>query len=156
MRSRNLVSQLQRLHDLFNKVDVACVDDFAMRSHWAKYLCVLSAGFLEEAISEVYGEYATRSANKFVADYTNSVLSKIQNPNAQKFIETAKRFHKTWGEELELFLESNGRRDAIDSIMANRHQIAHGKVSGITLVRIREYLDKSVEVIAFIENQCGL
>ncbi|MGA9453625.1 MAG: HEPN domain-containing protein [Verrucomicrobiia bacterium] len=58
--------------------------------------------------------------------------------------------------DLELFLESNGRKDAIDSVMNNRHQIAHGKNSGITIARVRGYLDKAEEVLNFIERQTTL
>ncbi len=55
---------------------------------------------------------------------------------------------------METFLADNGRKDAIDSIMSNRHLIAHGGNSGITLTRVNQYLDKCVEVIDFIETQC--
>jgi hypothetical protein len=51
-------------------------------------------------------------------------------------------------------LEQNKRKDAIDSIMANRHQIAHGKDVGITVARVKEYLEKVVEIVDFIEVQC--
>ncbi len=51
-------------------------------------------------------------------------------------------------------MQQNGPKEAIDSIMANRHRIAHGRDSGITVARVREYLDKSVEVVEFIEAQC--
>jgi hypothetical protein len=59
-------------------------------------------------------------------------------------------------EGLASFLALEGRREAIDAIMANRHLIAHGSNSGITLVRVKEYLSKSVQVIEFIEEQCGV
>ena len=126
-----------------------------MRSHWAKYLCVLCAGFLENAITEVYGEFVRGAASKPVADYAVSVLSKIQNPNAQKFFETAHKFKPQWGTDLNNYLDLNGRREAINSIIKNRHEIAHGRYSGITLVQIKNYLDKAIEVVEFIENQCS-
>jgi hypothetical protein len=155
MRSPNLTSQLQRLNELFSKTTAASGADIEIRSHWAKYLCVLCAGFLENAVTDVYGEFARRASSKPVADYAISILSKIQNPNAQKFFETANKFKPEWGTDLNIFLDSNGRREAINSIMKNRHEIAHGKYSGITLVQIRNYFDKAVEVVEFIENQCN-
>ena len=154
MRNPNLSSQLQRLKGLFDKTGAACGSDFEMRSHWAKYLCVLCAGFLENAISEIYGEFAGRAASKPVANYAVSILSKIQNPNMHRFIETAHRFKSGWAADLEEFASINGRREAINSIIANRHEIAHGRNSGITLAQVRGYLDKAVEVLEFIENQC--
>jgi hypothetical protein len=51
-------------------------------------------------------------------------------------------------------MSQNGRKDAIDSIMNNRHLIAHGKDSGITVARVNDYLRKCIEVIEFIEAQC--
>jgi RiboL-PSP-HEPN len=82
-------------------------------------------------------------------------LASVQNPNAQRFLEIVGAFDDTWRINLESFLAENGRKDAIDSIMANRNQIVHGKDSGITLVRVNQYLEKCVEVIDFLEAQCG-
>jgi RiboL-PSP-HEPN len=155
MRNRKLSSDLQRLHELFKKADAACGTDFEMRAHWARYLCVLTAGFLENAIEEVYGDFVRNAASRPVADYAISVLSKIQNPNTTKFVETARSFRPDWASALEMYLNDEGRGDAINSIMSNRHLIVHGKNSGITIVRIKEYLGKSIEVIEFVERLCA-
>jgi hypothetical protein len=56
---------------------------------------------------------------------------------------------------LRTFLDGNFRKEAIDTIMTNRHQIAHGRYSGITLARVDQYLSRTVEVAEFIEGQCG-
>jgi hypothetical protein len=58
---------------------------------------------------------------------------------------------------LESYLnEDDGRRkNAIDSIMANRHLIAHGRQAAISVVRVREYLKSSVEVVEFLANELG-
>ena len=84
------------------------------------------------------------------------MLESIYNPNATRYVETARAFDQRWASELEVFLDNDGavRKSAIDSIMANRHQIAHGRNTSISVARVREYLDKAVEVIEFIEMQC--
>ncbi len=105
---------------------------------------------------EVYSRYAKASANPQVSNYVEAVLRKIQNPKSNKFLETARSFDRSWEENLLTFSEMEGRKDAIDAIMANRHLIAHGKDSGISLVRVKEYLNKSIEVVDYIECQCGL
>jgi hypothetical protein len=51
---------------------------------------------------------------------------------------------------------TDGRRDAINSIIANRHQIAHGETSRITLLRLKDYFSKAVQVLEFIEDQCKI
>jgi hypothetical protein len=72
--------------------------------------------------------------------------------NAEKITIIARSFDVRWVSALEAYLEENGRKDAIDSIMNNRHQIAHGKDVGITIARASGYLHESIEVLEFIET----
>jgi hypothetical protein len=155
MRNPNLTSQLQSLNALFVSTAAACGSDIEMRAHWAKYLCVLCSGFLENAIFEVYVEYSRRSSSPHVARFVSKMLEKIQNPRPAKFIDTANDFKGDWRDPLESYLKSDGRGEAINAIMTNRHRIAHGESSQITLSQLREYLDRAVEVVEFIEAQCA-
>ncbi len=154
MISFELNKQYQKLDYLFKKVSDASDSDIEMMSHWAKYLCVLSAGFIENALREVYSDFVKNASSKPVAQFTNSVISKVRNPKTQKFVEVANAFKNEWADELQSFVEENGRKEAIDSIMNNRHLISHGKQSGITINRLKPYFHKSIEVIEFIEHQC--
>lgn len=156
MKLKNLTSQRQRLTWLISQANKLPPDEIELRAHWARYICVLASGFLENALKEVYSHYARSCSAPTVSDYVENQLERVQNPKASRFVETAQAFNKVWGIELATFLEEDGRKEAIDSIMANRHQIAHGQNSGITLARVSEYLTKSVHVIEFIETQCGV
>lgn len=155
MRNRELSAQLDSLTSLLDRTDEATSGNIELIGHWGRYLCVLTAGFLENALTEVYANYARRVGNAAVANFSTRTLENITNPKASKFVETAHSFSKVWGEELNQFLddEDERRRNAIDSIMNNRHQIAHGKKTGISVVRVREYLSGCVEVIEYIEDQ---
>ena len=155
MKNQELTRQLQVLQSLFKKTSIATNSDIEMQAHWAKYLCVLSAGFLENALTQIYISFCRNAASEPVANYTSLSLTKIQNPKCTKFVELAASFKKEWGDELEKFVSDGGRKEALDSIVANRHLIAHGKDSGITLSRLQEYLNKSIQVIDFIEKQCS-
>lgn len=156
MKVRSLESQHRRLIWLLEQAASFDNSQLELQAHWARYLCVLSAGFLENALTEVYSEYAKACASVNVANFVSARLSRIQNPKAGRFLETAQGFDKSWGHGLDEFLSLGGRREAIDAIMSNRHLIAHGKDSGISLIRVKEYLKKSVEVVEFIEKQCGI
>ena len=153
MNNQELSKQIQKLRALFDRTENASGGDIEIQSHWAKYLCVLSAGFLENALYEIYGDFCKRAASEHVANFANSSLSRIQNPKTNRFIEIASSFKKSWGEDLEAFSDEDGRKDAIDSIMTNRHLIAHGKISNISVAQLKEYLDKAIEIVDFIENQ---
>lgn len=127
-----------------------------MLSRWGQYLCVLTAGFVENSVRIIYGAYIVRTANAQTAKYATQMIGGIQNPKAPRLVELASAFDKDWGEELEVFLTSDFRGDAINTIMSNRHLIVHGKDSGITISRVSQNLSKIVEVVDFLERQCGL
>ena len=155
MRNPELVQQLSRLRQLIKRTGVA-TQDLELQGHWGRYLCVVTAGFLENGLQKIYSSFAERKASDLVARYVSDRLATVSNPNAQRFVEVAGAFSTSWREELEAYLNADvaSRKDALDSIMNNRNQISHGKTVGITVHRVRDYLDRCVEVLEFIEDQC--
>jgi hypothetical protein len=156
MRNVELVRSIQRLRNLIGRVDAATANEIELQAHWARYVCVLAAGVLENSVPALYGAYVSTKASPAVAKFASATLSAVNTPKSHKFLEIAGRFDEQWNTDLQGHLDENGRREAIDSIIANRHLIAHGKDSGITLARVKEYLEKSIEVLEFIETQCGV
>jgi hypothetical protein len=154
IKNREFSRQVQTLNGLFDKTKDLSDGDIETMSHWAKYLCVLCAGLLENSLVEFFYDFSFRASSPNVANFTRKALSQIHNPNTEKLVEITSSFNKSWGEELQVFIDDKGRKDAINTIMAQRHRIAHGKVSDISFYRLKEYFRKSVEVIEFIEKQC--
>ena len=155
MRNRRLTAQLNSLNSLFERTEAATGGDIELIGHWGRYLCVLTAGFLENGLQEVFGEFVISAASPQVTRFAMSQLGGISNPKAGRFVEIARSFNPIWADELEMFLNEDGsrRRNAINSIMSNRHQIAHGGSAQISVGRVREYLPGCVEVVEFLENQ---
>jgi hypothetical protein len=151
-----LSRHLQRLTALIDKAE-SLNHDFELQGHWGKYLCILSAGFLETALRELYADRARRCASPDVSSFVARVLERFQNPKADRFLEVARMFDRNWAENLEAFLEEDDghRKNAVDSIMSNRHLIAHGRSATITVARVREYLQASVEVVEYVELLCA-
>jgi hypothetical protein len=154
MKSREIARQLQKIENLIKATSLTTGDNLELQGHWGKYLCVLCAGFLENAISEIYIDFVESVSTPPIASFSRKTLEKISNPKSNKFIEIASSFKKNWGEELDAYFSDNpSKKNAIDSIMNNRHQIAHGKTSSISVARVQEYLRESVDVLNFIESQ---
>jgi hypothetical protein len=153
MKTAGIAQQLSVIRALIKKSSVATAADFELQAHWARYACVLAAGLLENALVSSYCDFVGRNAQKPVADYATAQIAKIQNPKTTRFVEVSRSFKDSWADDLERFVENNGRKDAIDSIMANRHLIVHGQDSGITVARVSDYLDRAEEVLKFIEKQ---
>ncbi len=144
--------ELERIERLVLSAAVACDKNIEIQSEWARYICVLSAGFVESSCREFYKSFCKPQCSPAVYRYIARDLDAIQNPKSSRLVEVARVFDETWGAKLEAFLQAEGRADAIDSIMSNRHLIAHGRSSGISLARIAGYFELVVEVMEFMED----
>lgn len=152
MKNIEIVRYQQRLDALFEKVED--ISDIELQSHWARYLCILVSGYLETSVRTIYGEYTSKRADKNVANYVSSKLGSFQSPKMGNILELTRAFSRQWAEELEIATEGE-LKESVDSIVANRHNIAHGRDVGVSYVTIREYYQNAVKVIELIEDQCG-
>lgn len=157
MKSQELIRQHAALKHLIRQAGHhTSTKDLEMLGHWGRYLCIITAGFVENAVHAVYGAHIAKTSSPQTARYATAQIDDVQNPKAARLVEIATAFDKGWGAALETFLEDNFRRDAVNTIMSNRHLIAHGQNSNITVARVDQYLSRIVEIVEFIEGQCGL
>jgi len=155
MNNSELIRQKRKIDSIIASADSLDVDD-DMRVHMSKYLCVLCSGFMENVVYHVYGDYVNSKLRKqSVLNYIDTQLAKVNNPNANRLRNIAKSFNIGWEVDLNAFMQLEDRAAAVNSIMRERHKIAHGKDSDITLLRIKEYFAKCIEVAEFIEGQCN-
>jgi hypothetical protein len=153
MSNPDVVRYRMRLDNLFAQIG-ALSHDLELQSHWARYLCVLTSGFLETSVRAIYGQYARTKAAPFVANFVNTQLRDFQNPKMAKILELTQCFSPDWEKTLSDAVEGE-LKDAVDSIVANRHNIAHGREVGISYHAIRGYYDKAVKVVELIDTQCN-
>lgn len=148
--TRELARRHDQLRDLLARTRL--VEDLEMRSHWGRYLCVLVAGFIEQAFVEIYCNMVARAARPEVVRYAQWSLRQIQNPKPTRFLDVTRTFDGTWANRLAEFFGKNGRKEAVESIMTQRHSIAHGGDSGITVAQVEQHLKRSVEVLNYLER----
>ena len=154
MKNREIASRKQYLDELFKRV-AAFSGDVEMQSHWARYLCVLVSGFIEDSVRTIFMEYARAKATPNIVNYVSDQLRYFTNANTEKILALAAQFSKDWEQRLRMAIDIE-LKDAIDSTVARRHEIAHGKSSGITCHSIREYYGRIIEAIELIEHHCGV
>lgn len=123
-------------------------------SHLTKYLCILSNGYLEEAIRTIYGQYVKKTAHPHVANYVNKNLRYFQNAKSERIVELTYAFSKTWGHELEIYM-TDEMKDGIDSIVEIKNSLAHGGNVGVTYRDLRNYWENASKVLDYIESQCS-
>lgn len=150
--TQELNRQRTKLDGLFQKVS-ALSHDAEMQAHWARYLCVLVSGFLENAVREIFTRYAREKAMPYVANYVENQLDRFQNPNMQRIFEIAGAFNPQWREELQK-KTAGELGDSVDSIVNLRHQIAHGGSAGLSFVIMQTYYKNAKKVVEIINEQC--
>ena len=152
MSAREILAHRQKIENIFKKVDTL-PKDVEIQSHWAKYLCVLISGYLEKSIRMLYSNYARNTANANVARFVDNNLKSFQNPKMEKILDIARSFNPEWETQLRSATEGE-LKDAIDSIVSNRHLIAHGLDVGLTIIRIRNYYERASKIVDLIEKLC--
>ncbi|MBI1747670.1 MAG: hypothetical protein HYR55_13950 [Acidobacteria bacterium] len=154
MKNVEVTRSRQRLDSLFDQVK-AFVQDAELQSHWAKYLCILVSGFLETSVREIYSQYTEAKSAPYIVNFVEYQLKSFQNPKMEKILDLTGMFSPEW--ESSLRNATKGElKDAVDSIVANRNNISHGKSVGITYATVQNYYQNVIKVVELIENQCGL
>jgi hypothetical protein len=153
MKTIEIVKYHQRLSALFDRIKD--IDDHELKAHWARYLCILSSGFIETSVRSIYRAYTRNLAHPNIRNYVEAQLRRLQNPKMQQILDVTRAFDRTWADNLET--ETEGEiKDSIDSIVANRNNIAHGRDVGVSYSRVKSWYDNIVKLVDTLESQCGL
>ncbi|NJL90731.1 MAG: hypothetical protein HC916_13775 [Coleofasciculaceae cyanobacterium SM2_1_6] len=154
MRSLKIVREQQSLDNLFAKISQIqriSPDDTDLQAHWARYLCILVSGFLENSISTIHIEYAQKKATPQIVNFVEKRLEKFQNPRMEKVFQLMDSFDKKWGEQLRTRTEGE-IKDAVNAIVDSRNSIAHGKSVGISYITIKNYYESSKKLLDILED----
>lgn len=143
----------QKLDSLFTKIE--SIDEMELKSHWARYLCVLTSGYIENSVRNIISDYSNNKASQPLANFVQKKIRMITNLKKNNIVDLLNSFDPDWGIKF-LAQVSDKQIDAIDSVVANRHQIAHGKNVGITYVTMKNYysdIKPSIKLIYDIINE---
>jgi len=142
-------SEIASIDVLFNKI--RRIDDDELKSHWARYLCIRVAGLLEKAVQSMVVKYAEDRSSPEVRNFIETKSRRLTNMNCEKISQCLGAFNRNWCDEFKMDLSAEGR-EAIDSVIDNRHQIGHGGFSGLTYYRMKDYYEKILAVLDEIEK----
>lgn len=104
----------------------------------AKYLCVLTSGYLEIAVFEILTTYAARCSNGQVSRFVARKLSRLPNMKMAAIKGLLEDFSEDWARDLLEYCDGE-IADSVNSIVNQRQNIAHGRQSDVSLVRMDSY-----------------
>ncbi|MGJ5151172.1 HEPN domain-containing protein [Bradyrhizobium sp. HKCCYLR1023] len=128
------------------------IDDDYLRSHIANYVCVLLSGLLEAAIREIISACSERTSAPRMSSFVKSRMDGFRNPDIEKITALLSSFDRAITERLESFWDEE-IKDAIGSIVGNRHLIAHGRDTTVTYSRVSEWHGCAKKFIHFLEAE---
>ena len=128
-----VIGARQRIDNLLAKTKQEPLSsDDELKAEIARLLCVLCSGFIEDSLRLMLADYSSARSAPRVATYVSTRLGDFQNPKFEKILALLQSFDPTWRQHFE---ESDKAemKAAIDSIVVNRHLIAHGRPCGISI-----------------------
>lgn len=141
----------QKLDDLFSKISLIN-NDAELQSHWARYLCILSYGYIEASVHIIITDYCEEKSNHHIASYVKSEIKRFQNLNMGKTLDLLAKFNPLWASNIENRVDAE-LKDSIDSIVNLRNQIAHGANVSTTYISIKIYYQNAIKVIKIIDEE---
>ena len=121
--------------------------DPELLSDFARYLCVLVSGFVEQATIELLIEYVRIRSDPRIQSYVECRVRRLSNLNTPKLINVLCSFDQEWRSKLEMFIV-NEYKDALDGLVDLRNTVAHGGYAGgVTLSRIDGYYVRIKKII---------
>lgn len=151
-QQRDRLDAVFELVERLQKTDLPVDLSTALTAHLTQYLCVRVTGFIERAARQIYSEHARLRSGPTVASFVSKRLERRYNFNAERLCQLAGEFDPSWGEDLRSFLGED-RKLAIESIMTNRHRIAHGESVSLGFVQLREWYKQVLQVVEHMECQ---
>jgi len=142
----------QRLDDTFKRA-TGVAGDPELLSDFARHLCVLVSGFLEQAVIELLLEYVRLRSPDSIQRRVGQGLRRFTSPKAQNLTQLLGSFDPDWQTDLAGYLIDE-RKDAVDSIVNLRTTISHGHFTGVTMASVQRYYDRVKDVVNHIADLC--
>lgn len=125
-------------------------DNDELRAHMAKYLCIRISGLMETFFKRKIANYLNGKTPKPVESYVNNAFKTFSSVNTKKIINTMATFSQEWANEFQETI-TDTQKASLDAIIANRHNLAHGKDQGLTLKQIEGHYNNIKEIMELVE-----
>ena len=133
--------QRRNLDEIAKKIELFDNGDI-IKSHLAKYFCILISGYIENYIKELISIYHIKTCKKETAKFISGKMRNLTNLDDSKIISFLQSFSDNWAQEYQE-IRSDEMEAAFNTVYAQRNKIAHGDASNsnITYYSILKYYE---------------
>lgn len=146
-------ARLKRCFELAQGLPQNLANYDEVMAHWSRYLCVQTHGFVENVLKLILVQYIRERSAKSVAAFAESHVSRVTNLNYERFAAILGSFDQDWRKRLEE-KTTDAQKAALDSVAANRNQIAHGKSIGLSFAAISKYYKEIESLVDLVVRDC--
>lgn len=140
-------SQQRKLDDLYTLVET--IKDEEVQALMAKFLCVRTSGFLESSLKNLINEYLHGTSPKPIESFVNNKIKRETNLKYERLATILELFNREWADKLSREI-TDDQKEALNTIVSNRNNIAHGENDNISFYLIKDYYDRIKEVIGIL------
>ena len=142
---------IRDLDNLKNKIET--VDDEEIKSKLTQLFCVRTSGLLEIFIKTRISEYSKGKVPKEINRFLTAKFKDITSLKTSKLHDVLDAFSREWAEQFSTYIEENEQiKTSIDSIIAQRHNIAHGQPSNIGTASMNQYYEDVKKVVTYLDD----
>lgn len=141
-----LESRIGRLVELIPQVD-----NDELRAELTKHLCVLCSGLLEVSCRDVVARYARPRCDQTVLRFVEARIGDMYSAQVGNMHSLLACFDPRRADQWRDGL-SDEERDSVDSIVNNRHQIAHGRSIGLSFDVLNRYRKAAMNALVMMER----
>lgn len=139
MKTPELITRFQEIDEMLKLISSAKINDPALQSFLSGFAVVYISGVYEECIEKLFVLRASKTKDKHLISYIEKSVDKgFRNPNYDKILEFLGYFGEDYKKSFKSRVPEQGKQ-AINSIVTNKNNIAHGKQSNVTIADIISY-----------------
>lgn len=142
---------IRDLDDLIEKIKTEL--DEEVQSYLVKLLCVRTAGLLEVFLKTRISEYSKGKVPSEINHFLTAKFKDITNLKSSKFDEVLTAFSSEWAGQFRGYIEDHEKEKiSLDSVIAQRHSIAHGQSSNISRISMIQYYDDVKAIVLYLDS----
>lgn len=142
---------IRDLDNLKSKIDE--VDDDEIKSSLVKLFCVRTAGLLEVFLKTRISEYSKGKVPKEINKFLTGKFKDITSLKTKKLNDVLSSFSLEWAQRFEDYIEDHEQeKSSLDSIIDQRHHIAHGQSSNISTSSMTQYYEDVKKIVNHLDS----